>query len=90
MPNNEISGCGFYTTLASLRKRFRNKKYVMLGGSGIQEFVKFTFVLIIRTFSSAYAQYAQIVHICMLFLCTDILGVCSATFDEILKNLGKI
>ncbi len=62
----------------------------MLGGFDIQEFVKFTFVLIIRTFSSAYAQYAQLVHICMLIQCTDIVGVCSATFDEILKILGKI
>jgi hypothetical protein len=62
----------------------------MLGGFDIQEFIKFTFLLIIRTFSSTYAQYAQVVHICMLILCTDILGVCSATFDEILKNLEKI
>jgi hypothetical protein len=57
----------------------------MLGGSDIQEFVKFTFVLIIRTFSSGNAQYAQVDHICMLILCTDLLGVSWATFDEILK-----
>ncbi len=62
----------------------------MLGRPDIQEFVKFTFVLIIRTFSFADAQYAQVVHICMLILCTDLLSVCSATFDEILKILGKI
>jgi hypothetical protein len=34
----------------------KNMLCYSVGGSDIQEFVKFTFVLIIRTFSSASAQ----------------------------------